>query len=111
MKIRLLRGMVVIREHLKADVEKYSHIIIPDVWSTNDRHAVAKSRKWHRGTVLAKGAPALTKGGAEVAHGFDVGDTVLFHWVNHEEGFTRPWEDGELACWVPQVAVDAVVES
>ncbi len=103
--------MVVVREHLKADTEKYTHIIIPEASTQNDRHAVAKARKWHRGEVLAMGPPALTKKGAEVPHGFAVGDVVFFHFVHHEEGFTRPWEDGELATWCPQACIDAVVET
>ncbi len=106
--IRLLRGMVVIREHTKADTEQFRNIIIPAVSTQHDRHAVARARKWHRGTVLAMGPPALTKKGAEVPHDFKVGDVVYFHFVHHEEGFTRPWSDGELATWVPQSAIDAV---
>lgn len=102
--------MVVVRENYKADTAQYTHIIVPDVSTEHDKDAVARNRKWHRGVVLAKGAPAMTTKGVEVAHGFEVGDTVLFHWINYEKGFTRPWEDGELACWVPQVAIDAVVE-
>lgn len=110
MSIRLLRGIVVVREDYKSDTAHYTHIIVPDVSTEHDRKAVARARKWHRGKVLAMGAPAMTSKGAEVPHGFAVGDEVLFHWVNYEEGFTRPWEDGELACWIPQNAVDAVLE-
>jgi co-chaperonin GroES (HSP10) len=103
--------MVVVREDYKADTAHYTHLIVPDVSTQHDRDAVARARKWHRGTVLAKGAPALTAKGVEVPHGFEVGDTVLFHWNHYEKGFTRPWSDGEPACWVPQVCVDAVVEA
>lgn len=109
--IRLLRGRVVIREDLKADTRQYTSIIVPDVSTSHDKDAIARARKWHRGTVLAKGAPVLTCEGVEVPHGFEVGDDVLFHWEHYEAGFTRMWEDGEPACWVPQVCVDAVVTS
>jgi hypothetical protein len=56
------------------------------------------------------GAPAQTRKGAEVAHGFAVGDEVLFVWTHHEKTWTRPWTDGELAAWIPQENVLAVVE-
>lgn len=108
--MRVLRGRVIIREDLKADTRQYTHIIAPDVSTKDDADAVAVARTWHVGTVLAKGPPALTRKGVEVPHGFEVGDTVYFHWAHYEKGFTRVWEDGELACWVPQECVDAVVE-
>lgn len=107
--MRLLRGRVVIREDLKADQKRFPSLIVPDVTSY-DRDSVAASRTYHRGRVLGMGPPALTKQGHEVPHGFTVGDEVLFHWVHNERGFTRPWEDGEPAAWIPQEAVDAVIE-
>lgn len=108
--MKVLRGRVIIREDYGADYEQYSHIIVPTPSTKDDKDAVARARTWHRGKVLALGAPALTKKGVEVPHGFEVGDTVLFHWEHYEKGFTRPWTDGELACWVSQQCVDAVVE-
>ena len=110
MNIRLLRGQVVIREDRKADTRHYTQLIVPDVSTAHDKDAIARARKWHRGKVLAVGSPVLTRKGHEVPHGFGVGDDVLFHWEHYEAGFTRPWVDGELACWVPQMCVDAVVE-
>lgn len=110
MTIRLLRGQVVVREDLKADTDRYTHIVVPDVSTRDDKHAIARARGWHRGKVLAVGPLAQTKKGIEVDRGFGVGDTVLFHWEHHEAGFTRMWEDGELAAWVPQFCVDAVIE-
>ncbi len=110
MTLRLLRGQLVVREQLNADTAHYRHIVVPDVSTEHDAKAVARARKWHRGTVLQIGAPALTKDGAEVEPEYKVGDTVIFHWIHHEESWTRPWTDGELACWLPQAAVDAVLE-
>lgn len=106
---RLLRGRVVIREDMKADVDQYTHIVVPDVWTCDDKDAIARARSWHRGTVLAMGPPALTKRGVEVPFGFGVGDTVLFHFEHHERAATRPWVDGQDAVWCPQQCVDAVV--
>lgn len=109
--IRLLRGQVVIRENLTADTSHYTHIVIPNV-SNAERHdadAIQRARTWHRGIVLAMGAPMLTPRGVEVPHGFAVGDDVLFHWAHHEKAWTREWVDGLPACWVPQAFVDAVV--
>lgn len=111
MKIRLLRGQVVVREDLKAGTEQYKHIVVPDVSSKHDRDAVARGRSWHKGVVLAMGAAAMTKKGVEVPPDFKIGDTVLFHWDHHERSWTRPWADGEPAAWMPQHCVDAVVES
>lgn len=110
-QIRLLRGQCVIREDLRADYRKYSSIFVPDVWTTDDKDAVARARTWHQGVVLALGAPVLTAGGAEVPPGYAVGDTVVFHWEHHEKAYTRPWVDGENACWIPQGCVDGVVET
>jgi co-chaperonin GroES (HSP10) len=97
--------MVVVREDYASDYAEYKHIVIPD----RDAKQAARDRKSHVGTVLAMGAPAQTSQGVDVPHGFDVGDRVCFHWVNYEAGFTRPWTDGEMACWIPQAAVDGVV--
>jgi co-chaperonin GroES (HSP10) len=110
MRVRLLRGQVVIRENLRGAADHLKHIIVPDVFTTHNPDAVQEARTWHRGRVLAMGAPMLTPTGAEVPHGFEVGDEVIFHWAHHEKSWTREWVDGEPAAWVPQWAVDAVVE-
>jgi hypothetical protein len=64
----------------------------------------------HTGRVLALGPPARTKAGAEVAHGFTVGDLVQYHFVHNQAAATMPWVDGEPATWVPQECVDGVWE-
>jgi co-chaperonin GroES (HSP10) len=113
MNIRLLRGQVVVREDLDADTSHFTHIVVPGV-NDDERHdpdARQRARKWHRGVVLAKGAPMLTPKGVEVPHGFEVGDVVIFHWIHREKSWTREWVDGKLAAWLPQAAIDAVVEA
>lgn len=141
--IRLLRGRVVIREDMAADHAHLKHIIVPGVVADDHPTAAARRRTWHRGTVLAMGAPALTRtrackachgageygagvsdqflercascygtgraGGAEIPHGFAVGDEVIFHWAHLETAWTVEWEDGKLAACVPQECVDAVI--
>lgn len=109
MTITPMRGQCVIREDLS--VHKYrGSIIVPEVSNIDNRNAVARTRKWHIGEVLALGSPMLSKGGVPVPYGFSVGDRVLFHWVHNEKGHTLIWSDGAPACWIPQWAVDAVVE-
>lgn len=103
-----MRGQAVIREDLSVHTRRGS-IIVPEVSNIDNRNAVARSRKWHIGTVLALGAPMRTKTGAEVSWGCAVGDRVIFHWVHNEKGHTLEWSDGATACWIPQWAVDAVV--
>lgn len=111
MTLKLLRGQVVVREEYDADYTQYKHIIVPQLQGdSDDRHAIARRRTWHRGEVLSVGAPARTKKGVEVPHGFEVGDTVFFHWEKNELNFTRPWTDGKLACWLMQKEIDAVLE-
>lgn len=107
--IRLLRGQVVIREHLYAGYDQYPSIIIPDVSTRHDKDAIARERTWHRGEVLAAGPPAL-HGPHEVPQEFKVGDLVIFHFEHLEKSWTRPWSDGKDATWVPQSCVDAVLE-
>lgn len=110
MKIRLIRGQVVVREDLLADYAQYTHIKIPGVDFSDTPDAIARKRTWHRGIVLAKGEPAKDKWGNEIAQGFEVGDAVVFHFEHHEKSFTRPWTDGKNAVWLPQWCVDAVLE-
>lgn len=95
MKIRLLRGQVVVRE--RYDVAS-KVLWTPD---PNDRHT-----KTHTGEVLAMGPPIRG-----IDPGFVVGDVVQFHFEHNREAWTRPWPlDGEMAIWVPQSCVDAVWE-
>jgi hypothetical protein len=54
------------------------------------------------------GAPARTPSGAEVDHGFRVGDLVQFHFTSLEAMARNTWEDGKAALWIPQENVDAV---
>jgi co-chaperonin GroES (HSP10) len=110
MRVRLLRGQVVVREDTSVH-ERRGTIIVPNVSNIDNRNAVGRTRKWHIGEVLGLGPPALAHG-HEVAHGFKVGDRVLFNWTHNEKGFTHEWpEDGKPACWIPQVNVSAVLES
>ena len=98
MKVRLLRGQVVVREtSAKQSV----------IWSPEGKR---KDVRTHRGVVLGMGAPALN-GTVEVEPGFKVGDVVQYHFMHHEEAHTREWpEDGTKACWIPQNCIDAVIE-
>jgi co-chaperonin GroES (HSP10) len=98
MKIRPLRGQVVVRE--------IPHEASAILWTPTNPRAVLV----HRGRVLAMGPPAQTARGVDVPHGFSVGDEVLYSHQIHERSFARPWTDGEAASWVPQEAVSGVVE-
>ena len=96
--IRLLRGQVAIRE-----TPQKSSVI----WTPEEQQRQVKT---HRGLVLGLGPPRL-RGGVEVPYDFEVGDTVLYHFTHHREGWTHPWpEDGLPATWVPAYSVDAVLE-
>lgn len=108
MVIRPMRGQVVIREDMSVHTYRGT-ILVPEVSNVDNRNAVARTRKWHIGEVLATGAPMRTNAGAEVPMTFGVGDRVIFHWVHNEKGHTLDWSDGLPACWIPQWAVDAVV--
>jgi co-chaperonin GroES (HSP10) len=94
----LLRGRVVVREQKKPS----SLIEIVD----NDPAATVT----HRGVVLALGPPVRTpKGGAEIPHGFKVGDVVQFHFEATEKGRMTEW-DGAPAVVLAQREIDAVIE-
>jgi co-chaperonin GroES (HSP10) len=107
--MRLLRGRVLVREDLKADTDHFLRIIVPDVFTTHDKDAVAVARTWHRGTVIQIGPPALTKKGVEVPHGFAVGDVVLFHWAHAERMWSLDLGEGVVVA-LPQDCVDVVLE-
>jgi co-chaperonin GroES (HSP10) len=100
-----LRGRVVIREHKAARFDAFPSLVIPDQAMADER-----ARTSHIGTVLGMGPPVQTSSGADIAHGFKVGDTVTFHFEATEEGRKAPWEDGLEALWMAQREVDAVIE-
>lgn len=99
MRVRIMRGQVVVRED-----KSMSSII--EIVGDNPRE-----RKSHRGIVMAMGNPAITKHGHEVAWGFDVGQMVQWHFEKHEGARTRIWpEDGKEAIWLMQQEIDGVIE-
>jgi hypothetical protein len=104
-RIRLFRGQCVVREIVDG---QSSTLWTPDV-RTKDRDV-----KTHRGVVLGLGPPAFLDAGAAsspvVPWDCSVGDVVQYHYVHNHEAHTRPWTDGELATWVPQMCVDGVIE-
>ena len=106
MTVRLMRGQCVVREIVS---EQSASLWTPDV-RTKDRDV-----KTHRGVVLGLGPPAFLDAGAArspvVPWDCAVGDVVQYHYVHNHEAHTRPWADGEPATWIPQMAVDAVVEA
>lgn len=106
--VRLFPGMVVVRENIRGHYGR-SSIIVPDTVMADER-----SRRWHRGKVIAMGPPARLDGGTgpEVPQGFRAGDEILFHFEKHEKARTRPWPpDGEPAVWLMQQEIDAVLEA
>ena len=113
MRVRLLRGRVAIRELKGIERGEYRG----EIW-TPERDAY--DVKTHRGTVVAKGPPALHSFydrdsdrmvHHEVPQLFEVGDTVQFHFNHLESSWTVPWpEDGLPIVVVPQECVDGVVE-
>lgn len=104
MKIRLMRGQVVVREDTPAPSAA--------LWTPE---LGPRQVKTHRGVVLGLGPPArLTEhpSSPEVPHGFEVGDLVQFHFgaVGTQEARTRAWVDGKPATWLTQAEIDAVWE-
>jgi co-chaperonin GroES (HSP10) len=97
--IRPLCGQVVVRE-----VPPRSSALL---WTPPPQ---PRSVTTHTGRVLALGPPARTAAGVEVPHEYQVGDLVQYHFEHLEKVLTNPWEDGELATWVPQWCIDAVWE-
>ena len=109
---RPLPGRIVIRPLVPT---RHGLLVIPDMQRDWDRKAEESkgklARASHRGRVLCKGEPARTKhGGAEVPHGFEVGDEVVYTWVHSEKNNTQTWVDGDECVWIPQEAVQAVVD-
>lgn len=92
MRVRVLRGRVVIRE---SEPPQVGRIVVPQNYY--DKHR--RETKSHRGTVLALGAPQRTRKGVEVPPGFAVGDTVhyVFALAGSEEFRTIVWVDGKRA--------------
>lgn len=95
-----MRGQAVIREiKLRESI----------IWRPDD-----KQQRIHRGVILALGEPCFldwTSSGVTVPWDCAVGDIVLFTWSHNEAEWTKPWTDGEKACWIPQWNVHAVVGS
>lgn len=103
-KIRLMRGQVVVREEFGC---------LSVLWTPEQGPRQVRT---HRGVVLGLGPPArLTEHPAspEVPHGFGVGDLVQYHFgaVGTQEARTRAWTDGKPATWLTQAEIDGVWES
>ncbi len=96
--MRVLRGRVWVRMHDKPS----SLIFVVD----ND----PRSTTFHRGTVLAVGPGAFSKGGVPVEIDVKPGDVVGFHFEQSEKGRTAPWEDGDPALCLAQREIDCVFE-
>ena len=96
--IRPMRGQVVIEEIPQAPSAR--------LWTPDPS---ARQVTTHTGRVLAFGPPARTPGGAEVPHGFGVGDLVQYHYEFLEKLATNEW-GGVKAVWIPQQDVDGVWE-
>lgn len=100
MKIeRLMRGQVVVREVFETNPT--------GLWTPAPSQ---REQKTHRGIVLGMGPPARTPTGHEVEPGFQIGDTIQFHFTSHQEAATHAWVDGKPATWIPQQNVDGVFE-
>lgn len=91
---------------------KIGSIFLPDGSYATGRRAEQsqgkRAKSSHRGTVLAMGAPALSKKGIEIPPGFEVGDEVQYVYVHNQQEFTKEWIDGGVCTWVPQECVIAV---
>jgi co-chaperonin GroES (HSP10) len=99
MKVRLMRGQVVVRE------------VAPQPGALWTPDPAPRAVRTHTGKVVAVGPPALTRRGVPVRTGISIGDTVQFHFEHHQEAHTRVWpEDGEMAIWIPAHCVDGVWE-
>jgi co-chaperonin GroES (HSP10) len=110
--LRPLRGRVAIRPVVETRIGR---IHLPDYqpeWDRRDqRSAGIHARSSHRGHVLAMGAPA-ERYGHPVAHGFCVGDEVVFVFASGGTEESRRSYYGEEPCvWVTQEEVLAVVET
>ena len=104
MKIRPMRGQVVIRE-----VQFSASNML---WTPAPS---AREPRTHTGEVLALGPPSrLTEHptSPEVPHGFEVGDMVQYHFgaVGTQAARTRLWSDGKPATWLTQAEIDGVWE-
>ena len=104
MKIRLMRGQVVVRE----ETPPASAML----WTPEQG---PRQTRTHRGVVLGLGPPSrLTEhpDSPEVAHGFEVGDLVQYHFgtMGTQDARTRAWVDGKPATWLTQAEIDGVWE-
>lgn len=109
--LRPLRGRIAIRPIIPMRTGLIWHPDQrPDTERDEDKSKGIKARSSHRGRVLGIGAPALQYG-HELAHGFEVGDEVVYVFASGGIEKTRAsvWDDGEPCVWVTQEEVIAVV--
>ena len=104
MRIRLMRGQVVVREE--------NPPASASLWMPEQGPRQVRT---HRGVVLGLGPPSrLTEhpDSPEVPYGFGVGDVVQFHFavMGTQEARTRAWVDGKPATWMTQAEIDGVWE-
>jgi hypothetical protein len=107
-----LRGRIAVRPLVPRQTGLIIHPDTSSDYERSDQKSLGiKAQSSHRGIVLAKGAPMLTKRDAEVPHGFDVGDEVsyVFALRGTEESRAGEW-NGEPCVWLGQEEIQAVFE-
>jgi len=109
--IQLLRGRTLIRmtadqDGTASELERIG-LVAPGTLASADPRQRANQNSLGRGVVIAMGAPALSKRGAEVPPGYGIGDEVLFIG----QGKARAVQiDGEWLQACAQEEVVAVIE-
>lgn len=94
MRIRLLRGQVVVRE------------VFPKATGLWTPAPNPREQHTHQGIVLGMGPEVANQGYPE----YRVGQMVQYHFSgSHQKAMTRSWIDGEDATWVPWFDLDAVL--
>lgn len=107
--LKLLRGRVLVR--VTGDSAGYAHefaragLVMPDSAKFDPRKE-RNQNSLGRGVVMSYGPPMVTKRGAEVERGFDVGDEVLFIGQHHSRSLTL---GGEVYHAIGQEEVVAVI--
>jgi co-chaperonin GroES (HSP10) len=96
--VRVLRGRVWVR--MQEQPSSIIHLV-----ESNPRETT-----FHRGTVLAIGPGAFSKGGVPVDLPIAVGDEVGFHFEGTQRGREAPWTDGKTALCLAQRELDCVFE-
>ena len=96
--MRVLRGRVWVR----MQEQPSSLILIVD--------NKPEETEFHRGTVLAVGPGAYSKGGVPVELDVKIGDVVGFHFEGTQKGREAPWTDGKTALCLAQREIDCVFE-